>query len=229
MPIILTPLVTTVPTTVFSAMVPEISAFLPGCPDLAIERTVRKMAIDLCQRGRVWTLDLIPIAMVVAEPTYALVPDVSYAEVIDIFDAYLLDSEGDKTPITWKPYKAVRAGHPSWPQDDAGRPQFITTNMTGYASLVPVPDLAGDVYVKAYMRPTTTATELPTWLYAEFQRELFHSTLHELMAMPERSWSNPKLADYHGKQWTYLLSQATIRAGQEYNTDSQAVQMRPLA
>ena len=74
-------------TTVFSAMTPEISAFLPGCPDLAIERTVRKMAIDLCQRGRVWTLDLIPIAMVVAEPTYALVPDVSYAEAVDILKA----------------------------------------------------------------------------------------------------------------------------------------------
>lgn len=230
MPIIITPAVSAaIPTTSFSTVTPEFSAFLPGCPDLAIERTVRKMATDLCQRGRVWTLDLIPLSLVIAEPTYELVPAVSYAEVIDIFDAYLIDSEGKKTPITWKPYKAVRAGHPSWPQDDAGRPQYITTNMTGYASFVPVPDAVGSVYIKAYMRPTTSATELPTWLYAEFQRELFHGTLHELMAMPERSWSNPKLADYHGKQWTYLLSQATIRAGQEYNTDSQAVQMRPFA
>lgn len=216
-------------TTTFASMVPDISAHLPGCPSLVIERTVRKTATDLCQRGRVWGLDLTPVSVVAATYEYALPSPVAYGEVVDVLDAYFIDADSKKTPVVWKPYKAVRAAHPEWPEDDTGLPLYLTTNMTGYASLVPVPDVAGTLYVKAYMRPAATASEFPTWMYGEFQRELFHGTLHELMAMPERSWSNAKMAEYHGKQWTYLLSQATIRAGQEYNTDSQAVQMRPFA
>jgi hypothetical protein len=230
MPIILTPSVApTLPTTTFASMVPEISAMLPGCPSLVIERTARKMAVDLSQRGRVWVLDMLPFALVTGTYEYPLVPTVSYAEPLDIFDAYLIAADGSKTPLPWKSYKAVRAAHPEWPGNDTGRPRYVTTNMTGYVSTVPVPDVAGDVYVRAYVRPIAAAAEIPTWLYNEFQRQLFHGVIHELMAMPDRPWSNAKVAEYHGRQWTYLLSQATIRAGQEYNTDSQAVQMRPFA
>lgn len=216
-------------TTTFASMVPEISALLPGCPSLVIERTARKIAIDLCQRGRVWTLDCTPIPTVAGTYEYALVPTAAYAEPIDLYDGYIIDAEGAKTPLRWKPYKAVRTAHPEWPEDDAGLPQFVTTSMTGYASFVPVPDQVVTAYLKMYVRPTAGATELPTWLYNEFQRVIFHGTVHELMALPERAWSNAKIADYHGREWTYLLAQATIRAGQEYNTDSQAVQMRPFA
>ena len=218
-----------VTTTTFATMVPEISVMLPGCPSLVIERTIRKTAIDMCQRGRVWALDLTPTAVVAATYEYAMASPVAYAEPMDAMDAYFIDTNANKTPVVWKPYAAVRSGHPNWPENDTGLPLYLTTNMTGYASLVPVPDAAGTLYIKAYMRPTASAAELPTWLFNEFQRVLFHGAIHELMAMPERSWSNPKIAEYHGKQWTYLLSQATIRAGQEYNTDSQAVQMRPFA
>jgi hypothetical protein len=218
-----------VTTTQFSTMVPEISAMLPGCPSLVIERTVRKMAIDLCQRGRVWTQSCTPFVTVAGTYEYALTLSVAYAEPIDIMDAYVIDADGTKTPVVWKPYKAVRASRPEWPEDDDGLPIYVTTDLTGYASFVPVPDSVVTAYVKVYARPIATATEIPTWLYNEFQRELFHGTIHELMAMPDRPWSNAKMAEYHGKQWTYLLSQATIRAGQEYNTDSQAVQMRPFA
>lgn len=219
----------TITTTTFASMVPDISAHLPGCPSLVIERTARKIATDLCQRGRVWQLDLTPIAVVAATYEYAMASPVAYAETVDVQDAYFIDADGEKTPVTWKPYAAVRRSHPAWPEADEGLPLYITTVLTGYANLVPVPDVPGTLYVRAYMRPTAAATDLPTWLYNEFQREIFHGTIHELMAMPERSWSSAKMAEYHGRQWTYLLSQATIRAGQEYNTDSQAVQMRPFA
>jgi hypothetical protein len=210
-------------------MVPEISAMLPGCPSLVIERTVRKMAIDLSQRGRVWTLNCTPVVTAPGTYEYAMVLAETYAEPIDIMDAYVIDADGNKTPVKWKPYKAVRAAHPEWPENDAGLPLYVTTDLTGYASFVPVPDATVTAYIKVYARPTAAATEIPTWLYNEFQRELFHGVIHELMAMPDRPWSNTKVAEYHGRQWTYLLSQATIRAGQEYNTDSQAVQMRPFA
>ncbi len=218
-------------TTQLSAMVPDISAFLPGCPNLTIERTVRKTIIDLCQRGRVWSMSATPISMVASTYEYALVPLPAYAEVIDVESAYLLLTDGRKVFLKWTSRGLLQNSRPMWPEDDSGQPIWYMTPTTGFIHVAPTPDAVttGTINTRIFMRPTASAAEWSTWLYNEYNREIFHGVLHELMAMPERSWSDPKMADYHGKQWTYLLSQATIRAAKEYNSDDLSVQMRPFA
>ena len=84
------------------------------------------------------------------------------------------------------------------------------------------------------LRPTATATEWPTYLHNEFRRVVFHGTLHELLLMPGRSWSqadktSAATAAYHGKQWVFLLNAARHRANTGYNARSLSVQMTPFA
>ena len=66
-------------------------------------------------------------------------------------------------------------------------------------------------------------------MYTEFNRAIFHGTLHELLMMPERSWTDAKTAMYHGKQWTYLLGAARLRGETGFNAGSLAASMRPFA
>lgn len=218
-------------TTPLTTMVPDISAFLPGCPSLVIERTIRKIIIDLCQRGRVWSMDADPISLATDTYEYAVVPQPDYAEVIDLESAYLLLTDGRKVDLKWTNRNSLRINRPLWPDDDSGQPIWYMTPVDGFIQVAPIPTATdtGTINARVFMRPTATAAEWSTWLYNEHNRAIFHGVLHELMAMPERSWTNLKTADYHGKQWTYLLSQATIRASKEYNSDDLSVQMRPFA
>ena len=215
----------------FSDMLNDVSGHLPSCPALTIMSTLRKVAIDLCERGEVWQEDLAGVPVTAGAFRYTPVSPVAYAEVSSFTDAYLILADGTKVPLDWASRADVRRLRPQWPQDDAGQPLFYTVEEPGVISLAPVPDAdsVGTLYVRASMRPTPDATEFKTSLYPMVRRVLFHGALHELMLMPERAWSNEKIGAYHGKQWTHLLHSTAIRAERDYNPGTQSVQMIPLA
>jgi hypothetical protein len=197
---------------------------------LVIENTTRKIVTDLCQRGRVWEDDLSNIAVTPAGYTYTLTPAVAYAEVIEPTRLYSVRADNTQFDIHRVNRAKMLQLHRGWPADDSGEPQHYQSGAsTDIVMLAPVPDAAITVRARAQLRPTAAAAEWPDYLYREHHRAVFHGVLHELMGMPGRSWSDAKLAVYHGKQWTYLLSQATIRASQEYSADELVVEMRPFA
>jgi hypothetical protein len=215
----------------FSDMLNDVSGFLPGCPAVTIQGTLRKLAIDLCERGDVWQEDLAGITLVDGTRQYTPVSPYAYAEISNFTDAYIIDADANKVLLTWAAWSTVRRVRPQWPQDDAGQPMFYLSEAPGLISLAPVPDAdsLGTLYVRASLRPTATATEFPAALYPMARRVLFHGTLHELMLMPERSWSNEKVGTYHGKMWTSLLHGMAISAQRDYNPGGQSVQMIPFA
>lgn len=212
-----------------SSMVPDISVFLQGCPSPVIERTILKIATDLCQRAKVWALDAVPITLAPGTYEYDLTFAESYAEATDLDSAYLILADGSKVTLPVEPVGVVMRRFPSWPQDAAGQPQLVTKLEAGKVLVAPVPEETADLYVRCVVRPVTTATVLEQWLYDEFRRVIHHGVLHELLLMPQRSWSNPKLGEFHGKQWTYLLNNAKARATLGYNQGSVSVEMRPFA
>lgn len=216
--------------TTFTAMVPDMSAFLPGCPSLVIESTARKIATDLCQRGRVWGDVITSVTTAVGDYTYTLTAAIADSEVVEPTRVFSVRADNTTFDIQRVTRARMAQQHPGWPGDDDGEPQHYSMGTTSADILLaPVPDAIITVQVRAALRPTATATTWPDYLYREHSRAIFHGVLHELMGMPGRSWSDAKLAMYHGKQWTYLLSQATIRAGQEYSSDEPVIEMRPFA
>ena len=212
----------------FAAMVPDISAFLQGCPNPAIERTLRKIATDLCQRARVWRADLPDITMVVGTTEYTPTSPVAYGEFNDIVHSRTTIGTTVRD-MKWASYEKTRRLYPEWPLDPDGTPQTITSRTPGTIMLAPTPDTAGTLSIYATLRPTATADSWDASMYREFHRAMFHGVMHELTLMPERSWTNEKASVYHGKEWTYLLAQARDRADRDYNSDSLTVQMRPAA
>lgn len=212
----------------FASMVPDLSAHLPGCPNITIERSVRKIATDLCNRGKVWKVELAPITLVVS--TYAYIPasPVAYAEVFDYVSGHTTIG-GTKRDLVWNTVDQVTRSYPQWPLNTAGTPQLITSKVLKEYQVCPVPDAAGTMTLTVHLRPTMTATDWDADVYAEHHRAIFHGVLHDLMAMPGRPWTNGQGSGYHGKQWTYLLNQAKDRASRGYNNGNLSVEMRPLA
>ena len=228
MPIVLTPTVNTTRTIAFDAMVDDISAFLPGCPGPTISRTARKIVVDMCQRAKVWHEDFVPTALVANQVAYPLLPPVPYAVCTDVTSGYTIVA-GQKKDLTWAQLPAVRQRYPNWPNDLPSEPQYMTWATVGELLLAPVPDAAGTLYLRGYLRPSPTATEWDADLYDEFKRVVFHGVLYELMLMPNRTWSDPKAGTLHGRQWTQLLAAARDRSQRGFNTTDLSVEMRPFA
>ena len=230
MTIILTPTFTpTVSTMAFADMVPDISAYLQGCPSLVIERTIRKIATDFCQRAKPWVLDMVPVTLSPGVFEYAVTSPASYAEPTDIVEAFIIKPDGSKIELEWQSYAAIRRAYPSWPEAAEGDPQYIAATEVGKVLLAPVPDAVGDLYMRAAVRPTADALVWEQWLYDEFKRVIFHGVLHELLNMPNRPWTDMKASLLHGKQWTFLLNAGRDRANRGYNVGSLSVEMRPFA
>jgi hypothetical protein len=230
MTIILTPTFTpSVATVSFAAMVPDISAYLPGCPSLVIERSARKIVTDLCQRAKVWREEVLPIALVASQSQYGMDAPYGFSEPTDILQGYILYPDGTKVELPYTAYSYARRRFPDWPESSEGQPVLVTRNIFGAVSLAPTPNAVGELHVVVALRPTSDATEWLQTLYDVHHRVIFHGVLHELMQMHGRSWEDEKKALYHGKQWTYLLNLARDRAERGYNVDDLSVEMRPFA
>ena len=222
-----------VPATTFDSMTADVAPFVPGCPTAIISATLRKVAIDLCDRAKVWRTALMPTTAVAGTYNYALVAPVANTEVSAILyaNAYLTTAATTK-PMDVTTGEVMFLSHPDWPNTAApGEPQTLFNTDDQTINVFPVPD-AADTYtlnIFAAIRPTHLSTGISTAVSNQYRRELFHGTLHELMLIPDRVWTDPEKSLYHGKQWTYLLNAARARANKGFGRASINVVPRPWA
>lgn len=213
----------------YKSMLQEASVHLIGCPDYAIENAYKNVIRELCERGRVWRGDLSDINIVSGTYTYAPVSPLTHAEVVAVVSASTLIA-GVKKPLPFRQLDAVRSAWPTWPETATGEPVVFTRMDNATMSVAPVPATTAGV-IKSFgaLRPTNASTVWDLDLYYEFKDTLLHGVLHKLFLLPQRPWTDLKMAEYHGKQWTFKLNEARIRAERGFNTDTSQVQMRPLA
>ena len=159
---------------------------------------------------------------------YTLSSTTVTGEVIDVVSASTTVA-GTTHDIVFRSLDVVKRSYPSWPVDTDGDAQVFTKIDVDTVALAPVPDTAGTMTPYVCLRPTAGATVWPTSLYRMHARAIFHGVLHDLMMMVDRPWSDDKKSLYHGKQWTYLLSAARIRADRGFNTADVSVTMVPMA
>jgi len=211
-----------------ASTVTDISAFLPGCPSLVIENTIRKIIIDLCQRARVWSVDLASFPTVSGTSGYILASPFVYAEIMDPESVYLA-IDGTRKDLTGTTTTKVKQMYPNYPLDANGQPTgfFYTPGST--LTLVPTPDAAYTVNPRVFLRPTRVASSWDADLYAEFARAVFHGVLYEMMTMPNRSWTDGKLGVFHGKEWAFLLAEARDRALRGFSRADLCVDPIPFA
>jgi len=216
----------------FSTLNPELATHVVGCPSAVITQYVKKVCIDLCERAKVWRVQLTPQVLTALDHEYAFVSPVAGTEVTTILSAFVSTASGGKTPLDLVTMEQVNAYSPTWPDTDAaGTPLALVRMGPAEYNVVPVPD-ALDTYTVsmfAAIRPTQTATQIEESILYDFRRVIFHGVLHELMALPKRGWTDDKLALYHGKQWEYFLYSARARTNKGFGRTDINVIARPWA
>lgn len=217
----------------FSAYVHEVAPHVEGCPSPVITQYIRKTFTDLCERAKVWRTDLSGIPLVAGTDAYVLTSPVSGTEVCSLLQAQMTTATNpSRQPLEITTYEDVVAKYSFWPDPTIdGYPLSVYRDSPSEFNVVPVPDNLDTytVYIKAAIRPTLTAATVEDTLMSEFRRVWFHGTIHELMLMPNKKWSNEKLAAYHGKQWEFFLNGARAKSNKGFSTAPIYVQQQPWA
>lgn len=96
---------------------------------------------------------------------------------------------------------------------DAGEPRLLTQVDLDKFIVLPLPD-DGDYTVRMFyaLKPSRTATSLPTAIADELRDLLVHGALKHLLVMQGTNWQDMPGAGFHAKQYTSLLTEARARA-----------------
>ena len=209
-----------------------ISPNVPGCPEPTITQFVRAAAIEVCQRTLAWRYEMDPIILTPGIYEYDYDPAASTtisSEVCHVLHAALNDVQ---LPLVTQ-LELFRM-YPGWPKTaTADRSQPLRMSELGPDSFVvaPVPDNATTYSLKLFvaLKPTRDATGMDKSVLEEIEREVEHATLQRLYLIPEKSWTNEKIATYHAKQLTFKLAARRAQFNLGAAKGSISVQQRPLA
>jgi hypothetical protein len=220
-------------TITYASVFGDIAANVAGVPDVVLQFYMNKVTIDLCERAKVWRVTYAAIPLVTGQSLYTVTSPVAQTELSAVLTAKVyLGSTAIWKDLDVVTAEQVFAVYPGWPEiSETKEPTAVTRRDEASISILPNPDAAQayTLYLYSAIRPTLAATALDSTIYATYRRAIYHGVIHELMMMPKRPWSNDKLAQYHGKQWEWLVNGARARANKSFSRANLSVQPAPWA
>lgn len=232
-------------TITYNSVFGDIMANVPGVPDVVLASYMNKVAIDLCERAKIWRVNYAAVPIVpgtydssnnpltIGQTDYTIASPVAGTELSAVLLAKVYMTNAKK----WYSIPSVTTEQvfhvaPDWPSIlDAGQPVALTRKDEATISIVPAPDNADTytLYLYCAIRPTLTATGMDGTLYATYRRAIYHGVIHELMMMPKRPWTDETRAQYHGKQWEFMVNSARARANKSFSRANISVVPAPWA
>lgn len=198
----------------FSTLEKELAPSVPGCPLPTIVQYVRASAIEVCERTQAYRYQQedIPLTPGVYEYAYE-VPD--QTEVCGV--SYITV---DGLEIPFHPLEEVHRHFPDWPNtvtDMRSQPQMVSQFDTDNFVLAPVPGrpTSSTLYqlrMFLALRPTTTATGMEQSVFDELERPIIDGALQRLLVIPNKSWTDRQLAQYHAKQFVFKIASHRAKA-----------------
>jgi hypothetical protein len=222
----------------------DISPNVPGVPDAVLGFYMNKVMIDLCDRAKVARVSALPVSLVpctyvngaptaLGQIDYAPILPQAYCTISAILSAKIYMTNAQKWyDIPSLTTEQIFATQPDWPNYlNPGQPSAVTQKDEQYISIVPAVSNADTftLYLFVAIRPTVSSTFVDPIVYESNRRAIYHGTLHELMSMPKRPWTDEKRAQYHGKQWEYMVNLARARANKSFSRANISVVPSPWA
>ncbi len=213
----------------FSSFYPDIASSAPGAPEPLIDSVLRSVCIAFCSDTfyvqKVVTLsNMNPVSLA----SYFALPAVSEAnqEILQVLSVRI----PDRPPLTVSTQAFVETAIPTWAATP-GTPQLYFIPEPGDISFYPGPTVAGNVSVDitAATKPTRTATSVDSVLQNDFYDEIVAGVLTRLMLMPEKPWTNLKLAAVHGRTYQKGVSAAKIAVNRAFTSAGISVDLRRVA
>ncbi|MCA9340695.1 MAG: hypothetical protein KDA17_07295 [Candidatus Saccharibacteria bacterium] len=201
-------------TRTFASFEKDLAPSVPGCPLPTVIQYVRAAAIEACERTQAYRYQQedIPLTPGVHEYSYE-VPD--QTEVCGVLYAAL---DGIKIPFV--PQEEVHRKYPDWPvtsSTNRSQPTVVSQFDVDNFVVAPVPDRPTSTTLYQLrmflaLRPTTTATGMDQTILDELERPIIDGALQRLLVLPNKSWTDRQLAQYHAKQFVFKIASHRAKA-----------------
>jgi hypothetical protein len=175
--------------TELSDLYPRIMLETPSCPKPIVLQKIIDVLRRFCEESLVWKIDLDPINIRSGVTEYDLDGQPSYSEIV--VPTEVLQDEVELEPVT-----------------DYTMPERDVLKLV----VEPTADSDGGLEIEVALRPKLTATTICTDLYLNYYEAWASGVKSELMAEPEKKWSNPAQANYYAGKYAEGLSKARIAA-----------------
>jgi len=194
----------------FVTLEDEIAPSVPGCPQPVILQYVRRSAIESCERTLAWRYYQESQTLTAGVYEYEYETP-STSEVCGVIHAALNDAELHRYP-----QEEIHRRYPDWPSTDATKrstPLMLGQFDPDHYIVAPVPD--GTTYTLNMflaLRPTPDATYMDKTAFDELEDIITHGALQHMLVLPNKSWTDRELANYHAKQFTFKIAARRAKA-----------------
>lgn len=205
----------------YVTLVSRIQPTVTNCPPPAIIVALQQTGKELCRNGWAWREDLTAINVVALTSEYAVAPTETTARVTTIFDVRY-----NNTLLGFREWRTLITQRPDYPNIlTPGTPTIWSRRTSLVINLLAVPSvsLVGGLKVYVAQEPMNNALGIEQRVMDDYEEELIFGTLHRLLAMPEKSWSNVKLAEFYGRKFRNSVMQIKARINKGLSTHSKSV------
>lgn len=181
-------------------------ADVTGCTYFAAVNELRRAAQELCERAKVWRVELDPVRTMAGQSVYdfELTGD---QELVKVMEARLNDIELDII-IPGKKPRGFLALQP--------------LNSREF-KLFPEPITGLRVDMTAILKPSDTSEGIEDHLYAQYAEKIAYGAKARLFAQPGKPYTNPALAAAFEQKFADAVADANWRAEKAYSNAPQRV------
>lgn len=172
----------------YDAFLDKILPYARNCPDPVIEGAVRDTVIEMCEKTRIWQVELDPLNVLASQYEYDLEPP-SGAVVHEIVS--IINSDGDLLTSVTSGMLDMR--YPDW-RNTPSRPKFYINKDSERLWLAPAPAAAqtNAFLVTVTLKPTVTSSAADARIMTDFRDAIVNGAISRITQMPDRDWSNFK-------------------------------------
>ncbi len=189
------------------SLAPRVKREAPSCPSFIVIDELRNAIIDFCVNTDIYLSELTLFQTVNGINQYESgdldIPNgAELNHIIDIFSEFgestTQVSEKSLTRLTPKPL----IGSPSlFDAYGKGRPKYYSQKDQETILFAPTPDKNYQLYALYSLKPTATATTVPSIIINEYQEAIVHGALYRLQMMKDSPWSDVQAADLNKKMY----------------------------
>lgn len=195
----------------FDDFLPEVLPEVSGCPDIVAVNAVRNAAIEFCERGNFWKVDMDTIATEAGVLTYDLDSPVNGSRVIQVMTLFCDGKEIYPRTEEW-----LDAHEEEW-RTYQNVPQFYFQPNPDTITLARVPDGVYSITGTVSLCPRRKATGIEQFILENHLETIASGAKSRLMALPNVLWSNPELSAYHAGKFNSGIASASVASAKGFS------------
>lgn len=188
-----------------------IKPYCHQCPNTIINDQIAETVIDFCKDTLILKLETSAISILADTEEYTPVFLTGLYKPLEIIHALLGDGTDDDTPISVTSEWYLDQTGPYWKrQTTSGDFTHVFLTMDGKIRVFPIPDAALDdaLYLKIAVAPKSDATDFDDIIYDDHRQAIRAGVLSEILAIPNRIWTDHKEAAKQAFKYEELKTNA---------------------